>query len=293
MKKLLLIVNPRAGKTKSREPLFDAVSVFSDAGYLVKVRTTKAKGDAARIAAEESGGYDAVVCSGGDGTLNETLNGLMQLEKRPPLGYLPGGSTNDFAATLKIADNLPAAALDITASGGKLLDIGRFRDRYFVYVASFGAFTKSSYTAPQTVKNTVGHFAYIMEGVKDLNTLRPYQARVTADGEIFQGQWLFGAVCNSTSLGGLMKLNPEEVKLDDGKFELLLIPMPKSPSDLQNLLMALLSQRYNEGGLIFRHVSDVQVESEEELPWSLDGEYANGGRKAEMKNLCKEIRFLL
>ena len=294
MKKLLLIVNPRAGKTKSRAPLFDAVSTFSDAGYLVRVRMTAARGDATRFAVEEGAEYDVVVCSGGDGTLNETLTGLLELEERPPVGYLPSGSTNDFAASLKIPGNPLTAARRIVESEGRVLDIGRFQDRYFVYVASFGAFTKSSYAASQSAKNALGHFAYILEGMKDLNTLRPYQVKVTADGEVFDGEWLFGAVCNSTSIGGLMKLDPEKVVLDDGRFELLLIPSPKTPLDLQNLLMALLSQQYDQGGLIFRHVSHVTVETADEgLNWSLDGEYAPAGPVVELSNLQGALRILL
>ena len=294
MKKLLFIVNPRAGKIKSREPLFDAVSVFCDAGYLVRVYTTTGRGDASRVAREEGGEYDLVVCSGGDGTLNETLTGLMAVEDRPPVGYLPNGSTNDFASSLNISGSAPVAARAIVESAGQTLDIGRFQDRYFAYVASFGAFTKSSYAASQNAKNALGHFAYILEGMKDLTTLRPYAATVTADGEVFDGEWLFGAVCNSTSIGGLMKLSPEKVVLDDGKFELLLIPSPKTPLELNNLLMALLSQQYDQGGLIFRHVSEVWVETEDtEMDWSLDGEYAPGQSEVRIRNLQGALNILL
>ena len=294
MKKLLFIVNPRAGKNKSHAPLFDAMSVFSDAEYLIRVRCTAGRGDAATFAAEEAEEYDAVVCSGGDGTLNETLTGLMALEERPPVGYLPSGSTNDFAASLKIPSSPVLAARQIVASQGRDLDIGRFQDRYFVYVASFGAFTRSSYAAPQNVKNALGHFAYILEGMKDLDTLRPYKVKATADGEVFDGSFLFGAICNSTSIGGLMKLSPEHVILDDGKFELLLVPSPKTPMDLQNLIMAFLSQQYDQGGLIFRHVSQVRVEAEdEELSWSLDGEFDPGAPVVEIQNLQKALKLLL
>ncbi|MEG0779671.1 MAG: diacylglycerol kinase family lipid kinase, partial [Oscillospiraceae bacterium] len=284
-KKLLLIVNPRAGKAKSRAPLFDAVSIFSEAGYLLSVRNTAARGDAARFAAEACGVYDLVVCCGGDGTLNETLSGLMTRENRPPVGYLPAGSTNDFAEGLKISRNPVLAARAIVESPGRLLDIGQLGERSFVYVASFGAFTRTSYNAPQNAKNALGHFAYILEGMKDLSTLRPYRVRVNADGETLDGDYLFGAVCNSTSIGGLMKLDPEKVVLDDGKFELLLVPDPKTPIGLNNLLLALLSQQYDQGGLVFRHAAHVRVETDEELPWSLDGEYAPGAPSVELVNL--------
>ncbi|MET0017475.1 YegS/Rv2252/BmrU family lipid kinase [Oscillibacter sp.] len=292
-KKLLLIVNPRSGKTQSGGPLFDAMGVFSDAGYLIKLHNTAGPGDATETAAAEGSKYDTVVCVGGDGTLNETISGLMQLEKPPLLGYLPRGSTNDFAASLHISANPVRAAQTAMAGELQKLDIGKWNQRYFVYVASFGAFVRSSYAASQAAKNALGHFAYILEGMKDLNTLRPYRIRLTADGETLDGEYLFGAVCNSTSIGGLMKLDPERVVLDDGKFEMLLIPNPKTPIDLNNLILALLNQEYDQGGLVFRHVSSVHVETEEELPWSLDGEYAPAVPSVDIENQRQALSFLL
>ena len=216
-KKLLFIVNPRAGRNKPHGPLFDALAVLSAAGYLVRIHQTTAPGDAAETAAREGGQYDLVVAAGGDGTLNEVISGLMRLDAPPPLGYLPQGTTNDFASCLKISHDPVEAARAIVLDRVRELDVGTWNRRSFVYVASFGAFTRSSYAASQAAKNALGHFAYILEGMKDLNTLRPYHIRLTADGEELEGDYLFGAVCNSTSIGGLMKLDPERVVLDDGK----------------------------------------------------------------------------
>ena len=171
--------------------------------------------------------------------------------------------------------------------------MGTFNGRPFVYVASFGAFTKASYSAPQSAKNDLGHLAYILEGVKDLSTLRPYEATVTADGETFSGSFLFGAVTNATSVGGLMKLPEDQVVLDDGRFELLLIPNPKSPLDLQALLRSLLLQDYTGDGVIFRHASDIVVETPESFPWTLDGEYGPGQERIEIHNLRQKLTFLL
>ena len=293
MKKLLMIVNPRAGRNKSRSPLFDAVSVFSEAGYLVRVHNTAGPGDAEETAAREGRDYDLVVAVGGDGTLNEVISGLIRLEQPPLLGYLPQGSTNDFAASLHISGKPPIAAEAIVRNRLQVLDVGTWNDRVFVYVASFGAFTRSSYAAPQAAKNALGHFAYILEGMKDLDTLRPYRVRVTADGEVLDGEYLFGAVCNSTSIGGLMKLDPERVVLDDGKFELLLIPSPKTPQDLQNLVLALLNQQYTSEGLVFRHISSLHLETEGDLPWSLDGEYAPSVPTVDIENHRGAMRMLL
>ena len=292
-KKLLFIVNPRAGRSKSRSPLFDAISVFSQAGYLTCLHKTTAPGDASITAAREGAEYDLVVAAGGDGTLNEVISGLMRLETRPPLGYLPQGSTNDFAASLQISGNPVTAATAIVRNVPRLLDVGQWNERYFAYVASFGAFVKSSYSAPQAAKNALGHFAYILEGMKDLNTLRPYRVRLTADGETLDGEYLFGAVCNSTSIGGLMKLDPARVVLDDGKFELLLVPNPRTALDLQNLVMALLNQKYDSEGLVFRHVSSLHLETEEDLPWSLDGEYAPSAAVVNIQNYRAALRMLL
>ena len=209
------------------------------------------------------------------------------------LGYLAQGSTNDFASSLHISNKPAVAAAAIAQAAPRQLDIGRWNDRHFVYVASFGAFTRSSYAAPQAAKNALGHFAYILEGMKDLNTLRPYQVRLTADGEVLDGEYLFGAVCNSTSIGGLMKLDPERVVLDDGQFEMLLIPNPKTAQDLQNLVLALLDQHYDREGLVFRHVSSIHLETEQDLPWSLDGEYAASTPVVDIENRQRSLTMLL
>ena len=292
-KTLLLIFNPRAGRSKPRGPLFDALARLSEGGYLVRIHQTTAPGDAAETAAREGGKYDLVVASGGDGTLNEVISGLSRLEHPPLLGYLPQGSTNDFAASLHLPPDPEQAAAAILQGRVQVLDIGQWNQRYFVYVASFGAFTKTSYSAPQAAKNALGHFAYILEGMKDLNSLRPYRVRLTADGENLDGEYLFGAVCNSTSIGGLMKLDPGRVILDDGKFELLLIPNPKSAIELQNLVLNLLNQNFEGQGLVFRHVSQLHLETEEELPWSLDGEYAPSMPAVDIVNQQGALRLLL
>ena len=268
-KKLLFILNPRAGRNKPHGPLFDALAILSGAGYLIRIHETSAPGDAADTAAREGAGYDLVVAAGGDGTLNEVISGLMRLDAPPPLGYLPQGTTNDFASSLQIPRTPASAAKNIVQNRMRELDIGRWNERSFIYVA------------------------YILEGMKDLNTLRPYHIRLTADGEVLDGDYLFGAVCNSTSIGGLMKLDPERVVLDDGKFEMLLVPSPKTAADLQNLVLALLNQQYDSQGLVFRHVSSLRLETEEELPWSLDGEYAPSVPVVDIVNRQRALRMLL
>jgi len=296
LKKLLMIVNPAAGRRKSRESLYYAATILSEAGYLLNIRNTSGPGNARELAAEKGANFDIVVAVGGDGTLNETVAGLMELDPkhRPLLGYMPQGSTNDFASSLHIPKHPITAAVSMTRMfRPRQLDIGRWNERHFIYVASFGAFTRSSYAAPQAAKNALGHFAYILEGMKDLNTLRPYRVKVVADGEVLDGSYLFGAVCNSTSIGGLMKLDPDRVVLDDGKFELLLIPTPKTSGELQSLVHALLHQQYDSEGLVFRHVSSIHLETEEDLPWSLDGEYAASSPVVDIMNCQQALTVLL
>ena len=292
-KKLLFILNPRAGRNKPHGPLFDALAILSGAGYLIRIHETAAPEDAAETVAREGKSYDLIVAAGGDGTLNEVISGLMRLDAPPPLGYLPQGTTNDFASRHQTPRDPAAAAERIAQQNVRALDIGQWNQRSFIYVASFGAFTRSSYAASQAAKNALGHFAYILEGMKDLNTLRPYHIRLTADDEVLDGDYLFGAVCNSTSIGGLMKLDPERVVLDDGKFEMLLVRSPKTAIDLQNLVLALLNQQYDSPGLVFRHVSSLRLETEEELPWSLDGEYAPSVPVVEISNRQRALRMLL
>ena len=274
---LLMIVNPRAGRNKSPAPLFDAAAILCESGYLLSIHRTTAPGDAASYAAREGGHYDVVVAVGGDGTLNEVACGLMQLQHPPLLGYLPQGSTNDFAASLRISSNPAEAAQAIVRRQPRMLDVGRWNQRHFIYVASFGAFTSTSYTASQAAKNALGH----------------YRLRIQADGDNLDGEYLFGAVCNSTSIGGLMKLDPERVVLDDGRFELLLIRSPKTPAELQNLVLAMLEQRYDRDGVIFRHVRSLHLETEEDLPWSLDGEYAPSMPSVDITNCQQALTMLL
>ena len=293
MKKLLFVMNPYAGMRRANRFLTDILSLFNGRGYEVTVHMTAGPGDGARAVEAMAGRADLVVCAGGDGTFNETVTGLLRSGLDLPLGYIPCGSTNDFAASLHIPATPLKAAESIVNGHPFYLDVGRHNDRYFAYVASFGAFTRSSYSVPQATKNALGHFAYILEGMKDLDSLRPYRCRVETGEEIFEGEFIFGAVCNSTSLGGIMKLDPSRVQMDDGAFELLLLRMPKTAIDLQSLIAAISRMDYNGPGVIFRHVQQVTVTTDEDLPWSLDGEYAPSAPRVELRNLPGAIPLML
>ena len=294
MKKMLLLLNPKAGMQKANKGLVDILNIFNRADYQVEVYVTAGPKDAGAAIQRLAPGKDLVVCCGGDGTFNETVTGLMDAGLDIPIGYLPAGSTNDFANSMGLATNdLVAAAKQIVEGAPRELDLGKFEDRYFSYVASFGAFSRTSYNPPQSVKNALGHTAYLLSGIQELSQIRKIPMRFEIDGEMLEGDYIFGAICNSTSLVGLMKLDPSRVVLDDGKFEMLLIPRPKTPMDLQGLLLALLNQQYDSQGLIFRHVSSVTVEPAEDLPWSLDGEFGPSSQRVEIVNHKAALRFLL
>ena len=292
----VFIVNPVAGKADARNFLLPELERAKQAlGAEATVECTTRPGEARDIARRwaQTGAPVRLYACGGDGTLNEVISGIQTLKTPPAVGYLPQGSTNDFAASLEIPSDPVQAAEAIVRGQRRQLDIGRFGERIFVYVASFGAFTRTSYTASQDVKNALGHFGYLLESLRDLDTLRPYKVRITADGETLDGEYLFGAVANSTSIAGMMKLEREEVILDDGLFELLLVPHPQNAAELQNLIWALLNQQYNSGGLIFRHVSALHVETDEDLPWSLDGEYEPSQPTVDIINCQRALTMLL
>ena len=239
MKKMLFILNPKAGQMRANKQLVELLTVFCEAGYDVLVRTTCKPGDAVEIAQRLAGEVDLVVSCGGDGTFNEAVTGLLRSGAAVPIGHLPAGTTNDFAISLGIPTNLKEAAKLIACGTPEEYDIGRFGDRYFTYVASFGAFTRASYATPQNVKNALGHVAYLLEGIQELSQLRMEHIRLLLDDETeIEDDFIFGAICNSTSVGGILTLDPKQVDLKDGKFELLLIPLPKNLTELQGLLDA-------------------------------------------------------
>ena len=292
MKKLLFIVNPRAGKTKSRAPLFDAVAQFSRAGYLVRVYITEAGGQARDITARWGGQYDMVVCAGGDGTLNETLSGLMQLEQRPLLGYLPAGSTNDFSKTLRLPANLQKAAAIAAAGDPFACDMGQFNDNHiFVYVAAFGLFTNVAYETPQEIKQILGHAAYVLKGIQSLTDITSYSMTIEHDGVMEEGNFIYGMVSDSISVGGFQGIKKSHVELDDGLFEVMLVRNPQTIEELNTILTALITKQ-PDGNVIGFQSGDITFECEEAVAWTLDGEYGGDVDKAHIVNNHQAIRIM-
>ena len=292
-KKLLFILNPRAGRNKPHGPLFDALAILSGAGYLIRIHETAAPEDAAETVAREGKSYDLIVAAGGDGTLNEVISGLMRLDAPPPLGYLPQGTTNDFASSLQIPRDPAAAAERIAQQNVRALDIGQWNQRSFIYVASFGAFTRASYAAPQAVKNAVGHLAYIFEGIRDLANIRPYAVTVEAEGEVRSGEFIFGMVGNSTSMGGVLRLDPKQIDLHDGKFEVMLVRKPQHIGQLIAAAVALQSQNYDNELLCFFKAAHLRISTHGDMDWTLDGEFQPGAEHIEIRNLHDAVRLIL
>ena len=293
MKKLLFVINPYAGMRRAAKMLPEILAVFNRADYDVRVYVTAEAGDATRAVKEIATEMDLVVCSGGDGTFNETITGLMQADLQIPVGYIPSGSTNDFAASLQIPSDPVEAARQIVEGEPNFYDLGRFGDRYFSYVASFGAFTKASYSTPQSVKNLLGHMAYLLEGMQELSQIRKHHLKLTLDGnEVLEDDYIFGAICNSTSVGGIMTLDPNQVDLKDGKFEVLLVRAPKNWQEISECLLALQKQQYNSAMMTFRSASQITVEAEPDMPWTLDGEKEEGHEIVEIHNLQQAIQII-
>ncbi len=288
-KKMLLILNPVAGKMRAQSA--DIPGLFS--AYDCMVYTTQNSALTEEFVASHAPTYDLVVCAGGDGTLHHVVNGLMRLQTRPPLGYIPCGTTNDFAASLGIPRDIRQAASLLESNHIAPIDIGSFGDRFFTYVASFGAFTESSYKAPQENKNKLGHMAYIFEAVRDLPNLRPCRATVETEAGTYTGEYIFGSVSNSTSLGGMVRLSPDSVCYNDGLFEVLLVSMPKTPLEFQQIFFSLLRRQYNSGCVSFFKASQITFSFETPLPWSLDGEFAQGSTQIEIKNNQGAVSLLL
>lgn len=293
MKKMLFVINPYAGMRKASKVLAEILAVFNRAEYDVRVYVTAGQGDAIGAVERLSEGMDLVVCCGGDGTFNETITGLMSADRKVPVGYIPAGSTNDFATSLRLSSDCVEAARQIVEGVPNAYDAGKFGGRYFSYVASFGAFTKASYSTPQNVKNLLGHVAYLLEGMQELSQIRKLHVKMILDGEeVLEDDYIFGAVCNSTSVGGIMTLDPSQVDLTDGKFEVLLIRAPKTLQEISECLLAVQKQQYNSAMMTFRTASRITVEADPQMPWTLDGEKEEGHAEVQIRNLHKAIQIV-
>ena len=290
----LMIINPISGKMVLTRHYTEITDIFKNAGYHLDVRCTTGKGSAAEIIKKCASDCDLIICCGGDGTLNDIINGAMEYANHIPIGYIPCGTTNDFASSIGLSKNVVTAARDIVSGVVAQVDVGKFGDTYFSYVASFGAFTQSSYTTPQNMKNAFGHLAYVVEGVKELPYLKPVYLRLTTEkGEVYEGEYVLGAVANTTSIGGIIKLDRALVDMSDGEFEVLLIHYPKNIIDLNNIITSLNTNDYENPSMVFLRAKKLIVESEETIQWSVDGECVEAKDKELIKNHQKAMNIIL
>lgn len=274
-KKLLFVYNPKAGKAKIKSKLADIMDVFAAAGFETTVYPTRKKGDAVEIVANRKPIYDLVVCSGGDGTLDEVVTGMTQSSFRTPIGYIPAGSTNDFGGSLHLPKNMVEAAECVVKGKSFPCDVGAFNSDVFVYIAAFGIFTEVSYETDQEIKNALGHMAYVLEGMKRLPSVKSQHLKVTYDDKTIEDDFIFGMITNSVSVGGFKNITGKNVQLDDGVFEVTLIKYPKNPVELTQIMNSLMNRNIDTGVTYCFRTSSIRLESDEEIAWTLDGE--NGG----------------
>ena len=292
MKKLLFIMNPFSGQKRANRYLPEIIQMFNQAGYETVVHITAGHGDATLAVERQGADKDLIVCCGGDGTLNETITGLLHIGADIPVGYIPAGTTNDFASSLKLSHNVLQATQDILFGEPVSYDVGRFGDRYFSYVASFGAFTKSSYIVPQNIKNALGHAAYVLGGISEISQIRNEHLRLEIDGQIVEDDFLFGAICNSTSIGGILTLDPKQVDMGDGLFEVLLVRAARNLTELSECIQALQNQTYNCAMITFRSAKSVKIYADPNMSWTLDGEKEDGHEEVTAENLHHAIRLM-
>ncbi len=291
MKKLLFIFNPTAGRGRIKAKLFDIVDSFVKHGYRVQVYPTQQKGDATNIVVSEPEPYDLLVCAGGDGTLNEVITGMMISDKVVPIGLLPAGSMNDVGHSFKISRNIMNAVRNVLVGKPYSMDIGSFNDKYFIYVAAFGAFTDISYTTSQKNKNVIGNLAYYLEGIKKLSELKPKYVKVEYEDKVIEEEFLIGLVTNSLYIGGFKNLNYDKTSLNDGLLEVLLVKMPKNILDLEMVVSSLINYKINENLMYYIQTPSLTITSEK-MDWTLDGEFGGSYEKASITNCNKAIKII-
>lgn len=292
-KKALFIVNPHAGKGLIKNHMLSVIDMLTKVGYLVTTYTTQSQGDAVQVMRERDRDYELVVCSGGDGTLDEIVTGMMQSGFKTKIGYIPAGSTNDFANSLKLPSSMKKAAEIVAADNTFACDVGIFNQDIFVYVAAFGIFTEVSYETPQEMKNMLGHTAYLLEGMKQIQNIKSYHMKVISNDFVIEGDFIYGMITNSYSIGGIKNITGKNVALNDGLFEVTLIKRPNNLIELNQVLAALVSNRVDADCMYSFKTSSIVFESAEEVAWTLDGEFGGRHTKVELLNKQEAVDIIV
>jgi YegS/Rv2252/BmrU family lipid kinase len=292
-KKMLFIYNPRAGQERIRSNLLDIIDIFVKGGYEVTAYPTQGSGDAIRAVIEREDIYDIITCSGGDGTLDEVVEGMVESEKKIPIGYVPAGSTNDFASSLGISSIMKNAAKTIIDGKEYKCDIGMLNDDSFVYTAAFGLFTNVSYQTKQELKNVLGHMAYILEGAKELSKIRSYHIRAEYEEGVIEDDFIFGMVTNSYSVGGFKEITGKNVTLDDGVFEVTLVKLPDNMLELSNLIAAIVNRDIDTDYMYCFKTAHMEIHSDEEISWTRDGEYGGSYKDVVIDNVKQGLTIMV
>ncbi len=290
-RKMLFIYNPKAGKAQIKSKLSDILELLAAGGYEVTVYPTRKRGDAAELVQYRPPVYDMVMCSGGDGTLDEVVTGMIHSSFRTPIGYIPAGSTNDFGGSLNLPKNMVQAAEAALIGENFPCDIGSFNRDVFVYIAAFGLFTDVSYETGQDMKNLLGHMAYLLEGMKRLPAVRSYHMKVRTEEQVIEDDFMFGMVTNSVSVGGFKHITGSNVKLDDGVFEVTLIKKPRNAMELNNIMVSLVNRDIDTDAMHCFRTSHLEITTEEEVAWTLDGEYGGSHKEVVIDNLHQAIEI--
>lgn len=293
MKKLLFIINPNAGKIRAKSYVLKIIQIFSEEGYVVTVCPTERRGHGAEIAEKYAATFDQILCCGGDGTLNEVIQGVMNSGVDIPIGYIPAGSTNDLATSLKLPKSITKAAEFVAKTTPNKFDLGYFdNNKYFSYIASFGAFTETSYNTPQQLKNSLGHLAYVLEGAKALGNIYSFDMKINYDGKVIEDEFIFGAVLNTTSMGGIMRLSKPNINFNDGVFEVLLIRNPDNVADLTTTINCLMSQKFDSDNVLLFPASNISIECDVPIDWSIDGELYKGNKNVNIRVIKDALNLI-
>lgn len=292
MKKLLLIVNTRSGKASIGKYLADMIDYYNSEQYEVVTYIPQYRGHAKEIASQKGGEFDNIICCGGDGTFNEVVSGIMMLDKKPVVGYVPCGSTNDFANTAGIPIDIEEAFKTALTGNKTVIDIGKINERIFTYICAFGIFTNVSYETPQNMKNMLGHLAYVLEGMKQIANIPSYKIRVEYDNGVIDDKFVLGFVANSKKVGGFKIFGDDDIDLDDGLFEVILVKSINNINDVRDFIACFLAAKFDRDLFYVFKTSNIRFISDEDVSWTVDGEYCGSFKEAHIHNSCRSLEIM-
>lgn len=292
--KLLLLVNKKSGKENIEKYIPKIVEEFEKNNFEVDIMYTKITNNATKIIKNYEKNFDIVVCCGGDGTLNQTISGLTEINKKVSIGFIPLGTANDFAKNFKIIDDVLYLPHNIMSYKPRKCDTGKFNNKYFNYIAAFGVCTKVSYTTKKSLKKRFGKKAYYIKALKEFFHIKSYKVKLTFDDKIIEDEFIYGGISNSISIAGLQWFKPEDISLGDGKFEAVFIKKPKNPIQTIKIVNSILRKNYkHKDEILYFKTDNINIEIEEALPWTLDGEYGGSFDKVNINNIKQNVEFIV